>query len=166
MHLEYPIPAAESLAATITRFVASGIVTSIFSSSLAMLAQNAGLREVLCVGMVVPSFTWVVQICASAGLMHRADRSLYWNELGRVCLLGSIALLPAAIVNLCLPQAPLWVSAANVLASVAIMGVTLFRRSTRLDIAPVWPISWALTITVNMALFVWASRTWWSQPVR
>ena len=150
-----------SHAATVGWFIAGGVVTALFSGSLAMLAKNAGLGEVLCVGMLVPSFTWVVQLTASGLWMPGTVRPLDWGELGRVCLLGSFALLPAAIVNLCLPQAPLWVSAANVLASVAIMGVTLHRRSTRLGIAAVWPISWALTITVNMALFVWMSRAWW-----
>ena len=57
--------------------------------------------------------------------------------------------------------APLWVSAANVLASVVLMGCELFRRSARRGIPRGWPISWCVTITVNMMLFVWASRGWW-----
>ena len=64
-------------------------------------------------------------------------------------------------VNLCLPRALLWLSAGNVLISVAVMGADLFRRSARPGIAPGWPISWCLTITVNMGLFVWSSWGWW-----
>ena len=147
-------------------FIAGAVVTSLFSGSSAVLARNASLSKVLSVGLVVPSFTWVVQLGASYGLMKSTDRSLYWAELGWVCLLGSIALLRAAILNFSLSEPPLCVSAANVLASVAMMGITHYRRSIRLGIAPVWPISWGFTITVNMALFVWVGRAWWSLPVR
>jgi hypothetical protein len=136
-------------------------VTAVFSGSLAQLTSNAGLIEVLAVGMIVPSFTWVVQLSASAIAMTPIQRQLYWGDLGRICLLGSAALLPAAIVNLITPDAPRWVSAANVLASVAIMGVDLFRRSAGHGLAFGWPISWCLTITVNMSLFLWASWRWW-----
>jgi hypothetical protein len=98
---------------------------------------------------------------ASAFALQPSQRQLYWGDLGRICLLGPFALLPAAIANLSLHQAPLWLSAANVLASVALMGTDLFRRSARHGIAPVWPISWYLTITVNVLLFLWSSRKWW-----
>ena len=113
------------------------------------------------VGMLVPCFTWVVQLSASALALPSQKRVLYWGDLGRICLIGSVALVPAAIANLCLPRAPLWLSAANVLASVAIMGADLFRRTARHEIAAVWPISWCLTITVNMMLFLWSSWNWW-----
>ena len=39
--------------------------TLVFAGSLAAMARNAELAEVLMVGMIVPSFTWVVQITAS-----------------------------------------------------------------------------------------------------
>ena len=155
------IPAGYAYPATAGWFGAGAMVTAVFSGSLAALARNADLAEVLMVGMIVPSFTWVVQMTASGIGLPSALRRLYWGDLGRVCLLGSIALLPAAIVNLCLPQAPLWLSAGNVLTSVALMAVELFRRSARQGIAPGWPVSWCLTITVNMALFVLASWGWW-----
>ena len=141
--------------------LAGAAVTAVFSGSLSALAKHAGLAEVLVVGMLVPSFTWVVQLSASTVGLTSELRRLYWGDLGRVCLLGSVALLPAALVNLCLPQAPLWLSGANVLASVGLMGVDLFRRSARQGIAPGWPISWCLTITVNVGLFVWSSWEWW-----
>jgi hypothetical protein len=86
---------------------------------------------------------------------------LYWGDLGRICLIGSVALLPAAIDNLCLPRAPLWLSAANVLVSIAVMGADLFRRSAQHAIGQGWPLFWCLTITVNMMLFLWASWAWW-----
>ncbi len=150
-----------SVPLTAAWFIAGGMVTALFSGSLFMLARNADFSEVFFVGMVVPCFTWVVQGAASAIVVPHDLCRIYWGELGRVCLLGSIVLLPAAIVNLFADQPPLWVSAINVVASVAIMGTTLYRRSTSRGIARVWPISWALTITVNMALFLWASRAWW-----
>ena len=155
------IPAGYSYPATACWFIAGAAVTAVFSGSLSALSRNAGLAEVLLVGMLVPSFTWVVQISASAIGLTSEPRRLYWGDLGRVCLLGSVALLPAAIVNLCLPQAPLWLSGANVLASVALMGLELFRRSARQGIALGWPISWCLTITVNMGMFAWSSWAWW-----
>ena len=155
------IPVGYSYPATAGWFIAGAAVTAVFSASLSALAKNAGLPEVLLVGMLVPSFTWVVQLSASTVGLTRELRRLYWGDLGRVCLLGSVALLPAAIVNLCLPQAPLWLSGANVLASVAFMGLDLFRRSARQGILLGWPISWCLTITVNMGLFAWSSWAWW-----
>lgn len=155
------VPGGYSYQATAAWFAAGGLVTAIFSGSLAKLATHASLAEVLVVGMLVPSFTWVVQLSASAAGLSPSQRQLYWGDLGRICLLGSIALLPAAAVNLLVPQAPLWLSAANVLVSVALMGVSLFRRSARHGISRGWPISWCLTIGINMGLFVWSSWQWW-----
>ena len=60
------IPAGYSYPVTAGWFVAGAAVTAAFSGSLAALARNAGLAEVLVVGMLVPSFTWVVQMSASA----------------------------------------------------------------------------------------------------
>ena len=100
-------------------------------------------------------------MCSSDLALPAGKRRLYWGDLGRVCLLGSIALLPAAFANLFVPGAPLWFSAANVVASVALMGADLSRRSARHGIARGWPLSWCVTIIVNMMLFVWSSRGWW-----
>lgn len=154
-------PAGYSYPRTAGWFTAGAVVTAIFSGSLAPAAVHATLAEVLLVGMVVPSFTWVVQLTASAVALTPERRRLYWGDLGRICLLGSVALLPAAIVNLAFQPAPLWISAANVLASVALMAAALFRLSARHGRSPAWPISWCLTITVNMCLFVWSSWKWW-----
>jgi hypothetical protein len=155
------LPTGYSYPTTASWFIAGAAVTAIFSGSLAAVAKNAGPVEVLIVGMLVPSFSWVVQLSASTiGLPHELRR-LYWGDLSWVCLVGSVALLPAAIINLSLSPAPLWVSAVNVLASVALMGALLFRRTGRQGISPVWPVSWCLTISVNMSLFVWSSWHWW-----
>src|SRR6476620_1450549 len=151
------VPTGYSYRATAAWFAVGGIVTAIFSGSLAMLAKNATLAEVLVTGMIVPSFTWVVQLSASALGMPSAKRQIYWGDLGRVCLIGSAALLPAAVFNLCCAQPQLWWSAANVLASVALMGVDLTRKSTQHAIGLGWPLSWCLTIALNMGLFVWSS---------
>jgi hypothetical protein len=150
-----------SFAATAFWFIAGGVVTAIFSGSLALLAPNADLSEVLAVGMIVPSFTWAVQISAAAILLTAELRRFYWGDLGRICLLGSFALLPAAIANLLVPRMPLWCSIANVLVSVTVMALALFRLSKQHGISIAWPISWCLTIATNMLLFVWASRGWW-----
>ena len=160
------VPTEDSLSgssypATACWFAAGGAVTAIFSGSLARLTTHAGLAEVLAIGMVVPCFTWAVQLSASAMGLSPNQRRAYWADLGRVCLLGSVALLPAAIVNLCLPHAPRWFSTANVLGSVAVMAADLFRRSVRHGIAFGWPLSWCVTIAINMALFLWASWRWW-----
>jgi hypothetical protein len=103
----------------------------------------------------------VVQLTASGIGLSASQRRLYWADLGRVCLLGSVALLPAAAVNLCVPDAPRWLSAANVVVSVAVMAAALFVMASRHGIALGWPVSWCLTIATNMMLFLWASWPWW-----
>ena len=150
-----------SLPRTAAWFASGGMVTALFSGSLFMLTKNVDFSVVFFVGMVVPCFTWFVQGIASVVVMPQDLCRVYWGELGRICLLGSFALLPAAILNLCLPAPSHWMSAANVLASVCIMGVTLHYRVTRRQISPVWPVSWICTISLNMCLFLLASRNWW-----
>ena len=155
------IPPGYSLPVTAAWFATGAVVTAVFSGSLAVLAKHAGLTEVLITGMIVPSFTWAVQLSASAIGLSATQRRLYWGNLGRVCLLGSVALLPAAVLNLAWPQPPLWLSAVNVLLSVALMGTDLIRRSAKHGIAIGWPMSWCVTIAANMGIFVWCSRGWW-----
>ena len=46
--------------------------------------------------MLVPCFTWVVQSVASTA-MSASQRQVYLGDLGRICLVGSVALLPAAL---------------------------------------------------------------------
>ncbi len=146
-------------------FVGGAVVTALFSGSLARLATNAGPIEVLAMGMLVPSFTWLVQMTAACLCLSRAQRRTYINDLARICMLGSVALLPAALVNFALATPPLWVSAVNVLLSVGLMAADLFRRSRAHAIAVGWPLSWCLTIAINMSLFAWSSRGWWTHDV-
>ncbi len=155
-------PPEPSLVATAGWFAAGGIVTAAFSGSLIRLAPHTPTAEVLSLGMVVPSFTWAIQLIASALAMTSPQRRTYWNDLGCTCLLGSVALLPAAVANLALSQPPWWLSAANVLVSVAAMGATLRDLSSRHGISPIWPLGWVVTITANMLLFLWVSRRWWA----
>ena len=150
-----------SYLATAIWFLAGGMVTAPFSGSLVMMAKNASFAEVLTVGMIVPSFTWVVQMSAAALLMQAEQRKIYLGDLGRICVLGSFALWPAAIYNLIVAQPLLWLSAANVLASVAVMAIALFRYSAIHNRSNWWPFSWCVTITVNMCLFLLSSWKWW-----
>lgn len=158
---ESEAPAGYSYFSTGVYFALGGLVTSAFSGSLAMLTTKVSPMWVLLVGMVVPCFTWVAQGTASYLLLDSRLRQIYWGDLGRICLLGSFALLPAAILNFTVAGAQLWWSAANVPASVAIMAGDLFRRCRHHGLAAGWPISWVVTITVNMTLFYLSSRSWW-----
>jgi len=161
MNEHFTIPLGYEYPKTIAWFSAGAVITSVFSASLAVLVTNVELAKVLIIGILVPSFTWVVQLIASGFVLSTAGRRMYWGDLGRVCFIGSVALIPAAVINLWLRQVPLWVSALNVLVSVAIMGRILFQLSAQHQIKSIWPISWCFTITVNMMLFVWSSWGWW-----
>lgn len=135
-------------------------MTALFSGSLYFLASGVSFAEVLVTGMIVPSFTWVVQSSAAALLMNADMRWRYWAALGRICLLGSVALVPAAVLNLCFAP-PLWPSVANVVASVLVMAAALFVLSRRACIDWRWPASWCATIACNMAIFATVSWHWW-----
>ena len=151
----------DSYLITAVWFVAGGVVTSVFSGSLVALTQRVDLVTVVAVGMIVPTFTWAVQLIASGLALGDAQRRAYWRDLGVTCLVGSVALLPAAVVNLALQSPPRWVSVANVLGSVTLMGACLLRRTARQGLPIGWPISWCFTICLNMLLFLWSSRGWW-----
>lgn len=149
--------------------MAGALVTGVFSGSLAWLTTQAQWEEVLLIGMIVPTFTWLVQLTAAAVLLPAHQRDRYWAHLGWICLLGSFVLLPVGLVNLVsIPDGRfltvaglrIW-SAAGVLASVAIMAAALFRLTRRDGIPDFWPISWCITITINMTLFVLSSWHWW-----
>lgn len=70
--------------------------------------------------------------------------------LGWVCLIGSIALLPAAFYNLCSQTPWVWISVVNVLASVVLMAVTLHYLLQRAGFRSLWTLSWAVVIVINM----------------
>jgi hypothetical protein len=89
-------------------FAVGALITSVFSGSLTALTSDVGLVKVLAVGMIVPSFTWWVQLVASSIWLDHKKRQLYWAELARICVLGSVVLLPGAFANLVAPHPPLW----------------------------------------------------------
>ncbi len=156
-----PTSEATSLHSIAIWFAAGAVVTAAFSASLARLAPHANFAEVLIAGMVIPSFTWVVQLTASGFLLDSAACRDYWTALSRTCMWGSAALLPAAIFDIALRQPPLWIPVVNVVASVLLMAGYLFLATTRTTITRSWPISWCITIATNMAIFTWWSWNWW-----
>src|SRR5215475_7101783 len=91
-------------------FIGSFLVTAVFSSSLKVFFQAVSWREVLVKGLLIPCFTWTIQLLLSAVFLDGPGRLLYWNRLGWVCLIGSIALLPAAFYNYLNAQPWVWVS--------------------------------------------------------
>src|ERR1043165_3073468 len=90
-------------------FIASFVVTAIFSASLKVFFQTVSWREVLTKGLLIPCFTWTIQLLLSAVFLDGKSRLRYWNRLGWVCLLGSIALLPAGFYNFQTAQPSVWI---------------------------------------------------------
>ncbi|HKG62299.1 MAG TPA: hypothetical protein VKB05_21240 [Pyrinomonadaceae bacterium] len=78
----------------------------------------------------------------------------YWNRLGWVCLIGSIALLPAAFYNSLTVQPWVWTSIVNVLASVVLMAITLHVLLRRDGFRWQWTLSWVVLIVINMSLYL------------
>ena len=150
-----------SYPATVLLFIAGGLVTAVFSGSLYEIAHGVSLTEVLAVGLVVPSFTWLAQLTAAFFWLYRDQRRVYARDLAWVCLVGSVALLPAAIANFLITDAPLALSVANVVASVLLMATLIFLRSVLHGVSVIWPMSWCTFIAMNMTLFAWVSRHWW-----
>jgi hypothetical protein len=150
-----------SYPATAALFVVGGLVTAVFSGSLYRITQGVTLTEVLAVGLIVPSFTWLAQLTIASIWLDPQPRRIYARDLAWVCLLGSVALLPAAIANLLLPNAPLSLSVLNVVLSVLLMASLLFLRTAGHGLQPIWPASWCSFIAMNMTLFAWVSRHWW-----
>lgn len=156
-----PFSEAAAFPLTALLFLGGAAVTAIFSGSLMRLTERVGWVEVIVVGMVVPCFTWFVQLGASGVLLAGRDRANYWRELGWACFWGSCALVPMGIANIVDPETPRLLSAANVLASVALMTIYLFRTVPAHGLSPLWPASFLATITVNMCLFLLSSWHWW-----
>jgi hypothetical protein len=63
-------------------FIGSLLVTAIFSASLKIFFQAVSWREVLIKGLLIPCFTWTVQLLLSAAFLKTEDRLTYWNRLG------------------------------------------------------------------------------------
>ena len=135
-------------------FIGSFLVTAVFSASLKVFFQEISWRAVLIKGVLIPCLTWTVQLLLSAVFLKTQDRLIYWNRLAWVCLIGSIALLPAAFYNLSSPAPWVWISIANVLASVVLMAVTLHFLLRRAGFRWLWTLSWVVLIVINMSLYL------------
>jgi len=135
-------------------FIGSFLVTAVFSASLKVFFQEVSWREVLIKGLLIPCFTWTIQLLLSAAFLKAPDRATYWNHLGWVCLIGSTALLPAAFYNLRSVTPWVWISILNVLASVVLMAATLHILLRRSGFRWLWTLSWVILIVVNMSLYL------------
>lgn len=135
-------------------FIVSFLVTAVFSASLKVFFEEVSWREVLIKGLLIPCFTWTIQLLLSAVFLKSADRLTYWNRLAWVCLIGSIALLPAAFYNLTSATPWVWISVVNVLASVVLMAVTLHYLLRRAGFRWLWTLSWVVLIAINMTLYL------------
>lgn len=135
-------------------FIASFLVTAVFSASLKIFFQEVSWREVLIKGLLIPCFTWTIQLLLSAVFLKSNDRLTYWNRLGWVCLIGSIALLPAAFYNLRSATPWVWISVFNVLASVVLMALTLHFLLQRAGFRRLWALGWVVLIVINMSLYL------------
>jgi len=135
-------------------FIGSFLVTAVFSASLKVFFQEVSWREVLIKGLLIPCFTWTIQLLLSAAFLKAPDRVTYWNHLGWVCLIGSTALLPAAFYNLRSVTPWVWISILNVLASVVLMAATLHILLRRSGFRWLWTLSWIILIVVNMSLYL------------
>lgn len=137
-------------------FVASFLVTAVFSASLKVFFADEAWSEVLVKGLVIPCFTWTVQLILSALYLTRERRLIYWTQLGVVCLIGSLALLPAAFFNLIVRQPSPLVSVFNVLLSVGIMATWLCVSLRARGFKARWAVGWVVLICINMGLYVWS----------
>lgn len=137
-------------------FASSFLVTAVFSASLKTFFAAESWTEVLVKGLVIPCFTWTVQLVLSALYLNAERRIVYWTQLGVVCLVGSLALLPAAFVNFAHASPPPSLSALNVLLSVVVMATCLHRRLRARGFAPRWTVGWVVLICINMSLYLWS----------
>jgi hypothetical protein len=137
-------------------FLLSALVTAVFSTSLKVFFVQIPWSEVLSKGLLIPCFTWTMQLILSAILLNSARRLIYWTQLGWICLIGSIALLPAAIYNFLFPQPFVIVSVINVLESVALMTVLLHFRLKKREFHWGWTASFFVLIVVNMSLYLYS----------
>lgn len=135
-------------------FLGSFVVTAVFSASLKAFFQTVTWREVLAKGLLIPCFTWTIQLLLSAIFLDGESRLRYWNRLGWVCLIGSIALLPAAFYNFLTVRPSVWLSIGNVRASVVLMAVTLHVLLRRDRFRWQWTLSWVVLIVINMSLYL------------
>lgn len=148
--------AAPSFKGIVLLFALSFIVTAAFSASLKVFFIEASWGEVLSKGLLIPCFTWSVQLILSASGLRGERRRVYWGQLGVVCLIGSVALLPAALYNLTASRPLATVSVLSVLASVVLMASSLYLWLRRRGFHGLWSASWILLILVNMSLYLYS----------
>ncbi|HEX8736586.1 MAG TPA: hypothetical protein VF721_14745 [Pyrinomonadaceae bacterium] len=137
-------------------FVLSFLVTAVFSVSIKKFFAAESWTLNLSKGLLIPCFTWTVQLVLSALLLRGAERIFYWTQLGVICLVGSVALLPAAFYNFAVQSPSPYVSIFSVLLCVAIMCVTLYFLLKPRGYNPLWTIGWTATIIVNMSLYAYS----------
>ena len=144
-----------SFRSIVVLFVLSFLVTAVFSISIKTFFAAESWTLNLSKGLLIPCFTWTVQIVLSAFLLSGAERLFYWMQLGVVCLIGSFALLPAAVYNFTNSQPSPFVSIVSVLLCVFIMCVTLYFR-LKPGFSLLWTLGWTATIFVNMSLYAYS----------
>ena len=137
-------------------FLLSFLVTAVFSVSLKTFFPTESLALDLSKGLVIPFFTWTVQLLLSALLLRGGERIFYWTQLGVICLVGSVALLPAAVYNFASSAPSPRILIFSVLLCVLIMCVTLYFRLKPEKYSPLWTLSWTATIIVNMTLYAYS----------
>lgn len=134
-------------------FALSFLVTSVFSVSIKTFFPSESWMLNLSKGLLIPCFTWTVQLFLSALLLRGTERLFYWTQLGVICLVGSVALLPAGFYNLAVSAPSPYISIISVLICVAIMCVTLYFLLKPRGYNLLWTIGWTATIIVNMSLY-------------
>ena len=144
-----------SFRSIVVLFVLSFLVTAVFSISIKTFFAAESWTLNLSKGLLIPCFTWTVQIVLSAFLLSGAERLFYWMQLGVVCLIGSFALLPAAVYNFINSHPSPFVSIVSVLLCVFIMCVTLYFR-LKPGFNLLWTLGWMATIFVNMSLYAYS----------
>lgn len=137
-------------------FLLSFLVTAVFSVSLKTFFPAESLALDMSKGLVIPFFTWTVQLLLSAFLLRGEERLFYWTQLGVICLVGSVALLPAGFYNFLVEKPAPVVSIASVLLCVAIMCVTLYFRLKPRGYSILWTLGWTATIIVNMTIYAYS----------
>ena len=147
---------APPLARVAALFALSFLVTAIFSASLRVFFPAESWAVVLAKGLLIPCFTWAAQLILSVVWLRGARRVIYWEQLAVVCLVGSAALMPAALYNFAAASPGPFASAANVLASVALMAALFYGRVRRHGFGARWAASWVALICVNMSLYLYS----------
>ena len=137
-------------------FAASFLVTSVFSVSLKAFFAAQSWSEVLGKGLLIPCFTWTVLLIASLFYLRGARRLIYWTQLGIVCLIGSFALIPAALYNFIAARPAPAISIINVLSSVILMFLTLYFRLQARQFDKFWAFGWMGVIVINMLLYIYS----------